>query len=72
MLTLNAARLISLLMPHFFSSCRLATAIRSQGYLEMGETAEQGAAREAREELNAEIDVRGLLAVYSLPHIGHM
>lgn len=42
------------------------------GFLEIGETGEEGAAREAREEMNAEIDVGGLLAVYGLPHIGQM
>lgn len=44
----------------------------SAGFLELGETGEEGAAREAREEMNAEIDVGGLLAVYGLPHIGQM
>lgn len=38
----------------------------------MGESAEEGAAREAREELNAEVVVGDLLAVYSLPHINLM
>lgn len=33
---------------------------------------EEGAAREAREELNADIHVGELLALYSLPHIGQM
>lgn len=42
------------------------------GFLELGETGEEGAAREAREEMNADVDVGGLLAVYSLPHIGQM
>ena len=42
------------------------------GFLEIGETGEEGAAREAREEMNADIDVGGLLAVYGLPHIGQM
>lgn len=40
--------------------------------MEMGETSEQGAAREAREELNADANIGKLLAVYSLPHIGQM
>lgn len=40
--------------------------------MEMDETAEQGAAREAREELNANVIIGPLLAVYSLPHIGQM
>ena len=44
----------------------------SAGFLEIGETVEEGAAREAREEINAEIEVGDLLAVYSLPHIGQM
>lgn len=42
------------------------------GFLEMGETGEEGAAREAKEELNAQIEVGGLLAVYCLPHIGQV
>lgn len=50
----------------FVASCVSASA----GFLEIGETGEEGAAREAREEMNAEIDVGGLLAVYCLPHIG--
>lgn len=42
------------------------------GYLELGETVEEGAVREAREELNVDIHVGQLLALYSLPHIGQM
>ncbi|MEJ1159798.1 NUDIX hydrolase [Prosthecomicrobium sp. N25] len=42
------------------------------GYLELGETAEDGARREAREEANADIRLRGLLAVYSIPRIGQV
>lgn len=42
------------------------------GFMEMGETSEQGAAREAREELNADANIGKLLAVYSLPHIGQI
>lgn len=42
------------------------------GYLEMGETGEEGAGREAQEELHANVLVGPLLAVYSLPHIGQM
>lgn len=38
----------------------------------MGEAAKDGAAREAKEELNAEVDVGELLAIYSLPHISQM
>lgn len=42
------------------------------GYLELGETPEQGALREAREEANAEIRLDGLLAVYSVPRISQV
>lgn len=42
------------------------------GYLELGETPEQGAMREAREEANAEIRLEGLLAVYSVPRISQV
>ena len=42
------------------------------GFLEMGESAEEGAVREAREELNADVQLGDLLAVYSLPHINIM
>ena len=37
------------------------------GFMELNETAEQGAAREAWEEANAEIEIDTLLAVYSIP-----
>lgn len=42
------------------------------GYMEMGETAEEGAAREAREEARAEIAVDSLLGVYSIARIGQV
>lgn len=42
------------------------------GFLEEGESLEQGAAREAREEANAEIAIDALLAVYSVPHISQV
>ena len=42
------------------------------GYLEIGETAEDGARREAREEACADIEVDRLLAVYSIPRISQV
>jgi ADP-ribose pyrophosphatase YjhB (NUDIX family) len=42
------------------------------GFLEIGETTEEGAIRETREETGAAISIRDLLAVYSLPHIGQV
>jgi ADP-ribose pyrophosphatase YjhB (NUDIX family) len=36
------------------------------GYMELGETPEQGAMREAREEANADVILSGLLAVYTV------
>ena len=42
------------------------------GYLELNETALDGAKREAREEANARLDIRGLLAVYSVPRISQV
>lgn len=42
------------------------------GYLEIGETAEDGARREAREEACADIDIDRLLAVYSIPRISQV
>jgi ADP-ribose pyrophosphatase YjhB (NUDIX family) len=37
--------------------------------METGETAEEGAIREAREEACADIAIEGLIAVYSIPRI---
>lgn len=42
------------------------------GYLELGETAEEGARREAMEEAEAEIALDGLLAVFSISRIGQV
>lgn len=42
------------------------------GYMELGETATQGAVREALEEAQARIEIDQLLAVYSIPRIGQV
>jgi ADP-ribose pyrophosphatase YjhB (NUDIX family) len=42
------------------------------GFMELGETVEEAAAREAREEANAELDIKGVLAIYSIPRIGQV
>ena len=42
------------------------------GYLEMHETAEEGALREAWEEARARIAVEGVLAVYSIARLGQV
>ena len=42
------------------------------GYLELNETPEDGARREAREEAEAEIAIDGLLAVYSVPRLSQV
>ena len=42
------------------------------GFMEVGETAEQAAMREAREEANAEIVIDRLLAVYAIPRIAQV
>lgn len=42
------------------------------GYMEMNESAEAGAVREAREEAGAEIAIEGLLAVYNVPRISQV
>lgn len=42
------------------------------GFLELGETAEEGAVREAWEEARARIRIEGVLAVYSVPRIGQV
>ncbi|SNB64566.1 ADP-ribose pyrophosphatase YjhB, NUDIX family [Arboricoccus pini] len=39
------------------------------GFMELGETAEEGAVREAMEEANAKIAIDGLLAIYSIKRI---
>jgi ADP-ribose pyrophosphatase YjhB (NUDIX family) len=58
--------------------CRRAIEPRSgywtlpAGYMELGETAEQSACREAREEALAELEIDQLLAAYSIPRIGQV
>jgi len=42
------------------------------GYLELNESAVQGALREAQEEARAELAIRALLAVYSIPRISQI
>jgi len=42
------------------------------GYMELGETTEQAAEREAREEASATIEIERLLAMYSVPRIGQV
>lgn len=42
------------------------------GYMELNETTEQGAAREAMEEAGARIAIDGLLAVYNIPRISQV
>src|SRR5208283_937303 len=42
------------------------------GYLELGETLEEGAAREAMEEARAVIAIDGILGVYSIARIGQV
>jgi ADP-ribose pyrophosphatase YjhB (NUDIX family) len=42
------------------------------GFMEHGETTAEGARREAREEANADIRIRDLLAIYNIPRIGQV
>ncbi len=42
------------------------------GFLEHGETPAEGAAREAREEANAKINITGLLAIYTIRRLGQI
>ena len=42
------------------------------GYLELGESVEEGAIREAREEAEAEIAIEGLLGIFSIGRIGQV
>lgn len=42
------------------------------GFMEMHETAAEGAAREALEEANAKVEIEDLYTVFSLPHISQV
>lgn len=42
------------------------------GFMEMGESAAEGAAREALEEANAKVEIQELYTVYSIPHISQV
>jgi ADP-ribose pyrophosphatase YjhB (NUDIX family) len=42
------------------------------GYLENGETVQEGALRETREEANAEVDIIRLHCIYNLPHVNQV
>jgi len=42
------------------------------GFMELNETAETGAAREAKEEACADIEIDGLLGVYTIPRISQV
>ncbi len=42
------------------------------GYMELNETTEQGARREAIEEANADLAISGILAVYSVPRLSQV
>ncbi|MEI7713770.1 MAG: NUDIX hydrolase [Rhodospirillales bacterium] len=42
------------------------------GYMELGETLEEGAAREAMEEAEADIAIEGILGVFSIARIGQV
>lgn len=58
--------------------CRRAIAPRSgfwtvpAGFLEVGETAAEGAIREAREEAGAKIDIEHVLSVYTIPEVAQV
>ena len=42
------------------------------GFMELGETAEQGAARETDEEAGAQFEMQGLLTLISVPRVGQV
>ena len=42
------------------------------GFLELGESVEEGARREAQEEARAELELEAMLGVYSIPRIGQV
>lgn len=42
------------------------------GFMEQGETPEEGARREAREEAEADLEIETLLAVYSIPRLSQV
>lgn len=42
------------------------------GFMELGESVDEGASREAREEAGAELELELMLALYSIPRIGQV
>ena len=66
------------MMDEKFLLCRRSIEPRSgywtipAGYLELEEDAMDGAIREADEEAHAQLEIRSLLAMYSIPHISQV
>ncbi len=51
---------------------RVCIVAKQTGFMELGETIQEAAKREAREEANAHIEITSLMSIFEVPRIGQI